>query len=582
MLPQQLKLEIVRIFNLKRHIIFFALFALIGFYFVYSGVREYKNFLDQKEFFITHEQNKMNLYADYDHYGAYGFRVLYEASPMSIFFRSGSVFENLYAAADMTGNLDVNCSYKGRNLLLKKGFFKDLPGLFFFFGSLFMAYMGMTSYISEKYFFKFGNVIIRFGILNSLFVILICAWYYFPKIFHLRFGAGDGEIFFYFSLYLLCFLGFFYGAGLLIRVLCKSKAASFIYLLIFWLFSIIIIPEATLIFLQEKPQLLPAKDPLEIGGVKNLEIEKDINRQMRQVIAEYEILQLVYPTAFYNYLSGEVSGRGYKGYLEFVDYTLALRRKYIEHYSNKRYNPNDNSIASLVKDNGNIFYGGSFLPRSFPIALGLIVLYTITFFTVSYVVLKRRTGSIPGLKNPGYEFRKGNTYFILCKNDAFRENLFRYYQANKKAIGIDNAAAEELHPGVGLAQMLTYFCKVSGVDEKKARENMQLLGVENLTPPGRPHRWKKKETADEVIYKIYCAAAMAGEHEMVVVNDFLKGKSLVLERQFLDLVNRLNQVGRIVVYLSNEIFLTSLPFEGSIKIDDYKSFRIDPQAVSLR
>ncbi len=573
MLPQQLKLEIVRIFGLKRHIIFITLFGLLGFYVVYSGVREYKSFLDHKEFFITHEQNKMNLYASHGQYDAYGFRVLYESSPMSIFFNNSGVFENLSAAVDMTENLDVNRSYKGRNLLLNRGFFKDLPGMFFFFGSLFMAYMGMTSYTSEKYFFKFGNVIIRLGILNLVFVILLCAWYYFPKIFQLRFGAGDSEIFFYFVIYLLLFLGFFYGAGLLIRVLCKSKSARCFYLLIFWLLSVTIIPEMMNIFLQEKSQLLPAKDFLETGFVKNSMIEKEINRQIRQVMEEYEILLLVYPSGFYNYLSGEVSGRGYNGYLEFVDYTLALRRKFIG---------NDRSIASLFKDNGNIFYVGCFLPRSFPIALGLTLLYTITLFTVSYVVLKRRTAFIPGIKNPGYEFRKGNTYFVLCKNDRCRDNLFRYYQADDRAIGIDKAAAEELRPGVGLAQMLTYFCKLSGVDEKKARENLQLLGIENLKPPGRPHRWRKEKTADEAIFKIYCAVTMTGEHEMVVVNDFLKGKSRELERQFLDLVNRLNQAGRIVVYLSSEIFLTSLPFEGNIKIDSYKSFRIDPQAVSLR
>lgn len=582
MLPQKLKLEIVRIFSLKRHIIFAVLFGLIGFYFVYSGVREYKNFLDQKEFFITHEQNKMNLYANHGHYDDYGIRVLYEPSPMSIFFNNSGVFENLYAAVDMTGNLDVSRSYKGRGLLLKKGFFKDLPGMFFFFGSLFMVYMGMTSYVSEKYFFKFGNVIIRLGILNSVFVILICAWYYFPKIFQLRLGTGDGEIFFYFAIYLLCFLAFFYGAGLLIRVLCKSKAVSFIYLLIFWLLSVIIIPDAMLIFLQEKSQLLPAGDFLETGAVKTLEIEKDINRHIRQVIGKYEILVLAYPTGFYNYLSGEVSGRGYNGYLEFVNYTLALRRKFTEYHLKKRYDPDDKSIAPLVKDKGNIFYVGSFLPRSFPIALGLILLYTITLFTVSYVVVKRRNSSIPGIKNPGYEFRKGNTYFVLCENDRCRDNLFRYYQADKEVIGIDKATAEELYAGVGLAQMLTYFCKFFAVDEKKARENLQILGVENLNPPGQPQHWREKKTTDEVIYKIYCAVIMAGEHEIVVVNDFLKGKSLELERQFLDLANRLNQAGRIVVYLSSKIFLTSLPFEGSIKIDNYKSFRIDPQAVSLR
>lgn len=622
MLFQQLKLEKERIFCLKRNIIFFALFGLIGMFFVYSGIQDYKNFLNQKEFFITHEQDKMELYASHGHDGAFGFRVLYEPPSLSIFFNNCSVFDNLHSTVDMTENLEVNRSHKGRNLMLKRGFFKDLAGMFFLFGSLFMLYMGMTSYKSEKYFFKFGNVLIRLGILSSVFVILVCVWYIFPKAYQLHFDPADSEVFFYFVIYLLFFLGFFFGAGLIIRVLCRNKPISYIYVFIFWMLSIIIIPEAMVIYLQEKSKLLPvyeknhltkleevitferevqkatemikspekrkeiyremAKDFLETRCVKNSKLEKDINLHIQQVIRQYETLMLAYPTGFYKYMSGEVSGQGYNGYLGFVNYTLALRHNFIEYYLKNKYDSNEKSIASLFKDDENIFHAHSFLPRSFPIAIGLILLYTIILFVVSYVILKRRIRYLPKIKKPGYEFRKGNTYFVLCKNDQYRDDLFRIYQAEENTIGLDKVKVEELDPGVGLAQMVTYFCKLSGVDVKKAIENLHLLGVENIKAPDRVHRWKREKIADEVIYKIYCAVTMAGTHKIVVVNDFLKGKSGQMERQFLDLVTRLNQAGKIIVYLSSEIFLTSLPFEGSIKIESYKSFRIDPQAVSLR
>jgi len=622
MLFQQLKLEKNRIFCFKRNIIFFTLFGFIGIFFVHSGLQGYKNFLNQKEFFITHEQDKLDLYALHDHYGPYGFRVLYEPSPLSVFFNNSTVFENLCAAVDVTENLDVNRSYKGRNLLRKKGFFKDPAGIFFYFGSLFMVYMGMTSYRSEKYFFKFENVIIRLGILNSVFVLLIYVWYNFPKFFKLKFETGDGEAFFYFVIYLLLFLSFFYGAGLLIRVLCKSKPSGYMYVFIFWFLSVAVIPEAMTIYLQKKSQLLPAnenynitkleevvnferefqkaamgiKNPekrdeiyrgmvenfLKTGFVKNSKIEKDINRHIQQVVREYEILLLAYPTGFYNYLSGELSGQGYNGYLGLVNHTLALRRNFIKYYLQNRYSPSDKSIVSFFKEDENIFSAHSFLPHSFPIAIGLILMFTIILFSVSYVVLKRRIGFMPEIKKPGYDFRKGNTYFVLCKNDRYRDDLFRCYQAEQNTIGIDKVNAEELDPGVGLAQMITYFCKLSGVDEKKARENLHLLGVGDIKAMAPRQRWKKEKAANESIYKIYCAVTMAGTHKIIVVNDFLKEKSRELERQFLNLVTRLNQDGKIVVYLSSEIFLTSLPFEGSIKIDNYKSFRIDPQAVSLR
>ena len=622
MLFQQLKFEKDRIFCFKRNIIFFTLFGFIGIFFVYSGVQNYKNFLNQKDFFIAHEQDKLDIYALNDHYGACGFRVLYEPSPLSIFFNNSTVFENLYAAVDATENLDVNRSFKGRNLLLKKGFFKDPAGMFFFFGTLFMVYMGMTSYKSERYFFKFENVIIRLGILNLVFIILIYVWYNFPKIFKLKFEAGDGEVFFYFVIYLLFFLGFFYGAGLLIRVLCGNKPCAYMYVFIFWLLSVTVIPEAMIIYLQKRSQLLPAtekynitmfeevvkferefqkatlgiKNPgkrdkiyrgmaadfLETGCIKNAKIEKDINRHIQQLVREYEILLLVYPTGFYNYLSGEVSGQGYNGYLGLINHTLALRRRFIKYYLKNKYDPDKESIFPFFKGDENIFPAHCFLPQFFPIAIGLILMFTIILFSVSHVVLKQRIGFIPEIKKPGYDFRKGNTYFVLCKNDRYRDDLFRYYRAQPNTIGIDKVKAGELDPGVGLTQTVTYFCTLSGADEKKAKENLRLLGVGDIKAMAPRRRWKREKTADELIYKIYCAVTMAGNDKMIVVNDFLKEKSRKLERQVLDLVTRLNQEGKIVVYLSSEIFLTSLPFEGSIKIDSYKSFRIDPQAVSLR
>jgi hypothetical protein len=622
MLLQQLKLEGARIFGVKWNIIFFTLFCAFGVFFVYSGVTEYRHFLKEKALFITHERNKVNLYVTYSHYGDYGFRVLYEPSPLSIFFSNSSVFENLYANVDMTEILDIDSSYKGRNLLLKKGFFKDLAGMFFIFGSLFMVYMGMTAYTSEKYFFRFFNVFLRLGILNFLFMLLIFSLYQIPRLFQLHFSANDGKVFFYFALYVLFFLSFFYGGGLIIRMLSGRSPTTSIYVFIFWILSISIIPEAMTILLQQKAQRLPpneqhniakleevmnferqvkkaiqgvktleqrneiyqsmVKDFLNTGYIKNSRLEKDINRDIQGMVDKYEKTLLIYPTSFYHYLSGEVSGKGYSGYLELVNYTLALRHRFIQYYLKKRYESNDNTIVSFIRNDENIFHTHSFLPHSFPVASGLTLLYTILFFTLSYGISQRRMRRIPEIKKPGYKFRKGNTYFILCQNDRYRDNLFHCYQADKNTIGIDHVNVEDLDPGVPLAQMVTYFCHFSGVDESEARKNLKWLGLEDETLKAWQSCRPGEKDPDESIYKIYCAVALAGTHEIIIVNDFLKGKSREMERYFLDLVSRLNDAGKIIVYLSSDIFLTSLPFEGNIKIDQFKSFKIDPLAVSLR
>jgi hypothetical protein len=300
------------------------------------------------------------------------------------------------------------------------------------------------------------------------------------------------------------------------------------------------------------------------------------------MVGKYEKTLLIYPTSFYHYLSGEVSGKGYHGYLELVNYTLSLRHRFVQYYLQKRYQSNDKAIVPFVQKDENIFHTRSFLPAPYPVASGITLLYTFLFFVFSYGIIRRRARRMPDLEKPAYKFRKGNTYFVLCQDDGYRENLFRCYQADRDIAVLDQLKVEELDPGVSLAQMVTYFCHFSGVDEEKVWENLRWLGIEEEAKKSWKNRHPGEQVPGEVIHKIYCAVTLAGNREIIVINDFLKGKSREMERQFLDLVSRLNDAGKIVVYLSSDIFLTSSPFEGNIKVDHFKTFRIDPQAVSLR
>jgi hypothetical protein len=565
---EKLKHECARIFGLKRNIVFLILFGLVGVFFVYSGGIGYKDFLKEKAFFRAEEKSKVNSYTTYSQYGECGFRVLYEPMPLSLFFTNSGVFENLFAHVDMTGSLKVNSPYKGRNLFLKKGFFKDFAGLFFLFGSLFMVYMGMASYTSERFFFRFGNLILRLILLDSFFLCLAIILHKVPELMGIKFSPAESKVFSDFTLYLLCFLGFFYAAGLFIRVLSRKRENTLIYILIFWFFSVFIIPEIMTIFLQNKSRILQANETYHIMKPE----------EARGVVREYESVMQIYPTGFFNFLSGELSTRGYSGYLDLVRYTLALQHNFVRYYLEKRYESNDKKIIPFVKGEENIFKSSVRLPASFSVGRGLTLAYTILLLLVSYMVLRRRLNGRPTIKNPQYKFRKGGTFFVLCENNQFKNDLFNYYRAEKDTVCIDRVGAEDIDAGVGLVPMVGYFCKITGVDEKKAVRNLFMLGIEDPKSP----QWKKERLPEDVVQKIYCAVSLAGEHRVIVVNDFLKGKSWEMERKFLNLVTRLNNAGKIVVYLSTEIFSTSLPFEGDIKIDSYKSFKIDPQAVSLR
>jgi hypothetical protein len=585
----------------------------------------FKSFQVEKLLFSTHERNKNKLYVTYDQYGGYGFRILFEPSPLNIFFSNSGVFENLHSNVDMTELLNVNSSYKGRNLLFKKGFFKDMAGFFFLFGSLLMIYMGMTSYKSDSHFFRFGNRVIRLIILEVTFSLLLAVLYLFPRLLGIRFSASDLSHYLSFCCYLLVFLAFFYGLGLLARVMVKQKGLVFMVGFAAWFFSVSIVPELMTIWIQKKGSYMPANEAHNVmklqevmtyerevqkatkniktlkqkkeiykqmvgrfqenGYVKNTRLEEDLNRDIEAVIRQHEKFQTVYPTAYYHFLSGEMSGKGYRAYLDLVNYTLKLRHEFVNFYLEMRYKSGNGKMVPFVKDEENIFSPPVRLPEQYGVGTGITLAYTVLLFLVSYLVLYRRSKRKARIKKPAYQFRKGNTYYILCKDEAHREGLFRAYQEEAATICVGNVQGSELDLDVTPSHLLDYYCRAAGVDPGKARENLALLGVDEQMlksrrnpKGGQPNRGQREET----ILAVYCAVLLAGDGDTVVINDLLKGKSRQLEGRFLQLVSRLSQAGKIIVYLGCEIFLTSMPFQGDIKLDSYKSFKIDPLVVSLR
>lgn len=614
---KQLKLEFLRLFGIRGNLILFLFYSLICLFFVYSGTVAHKTTLREKQLFSQHERDKSKLYVRYDQYGDFGFRILHDAQALNIFFTNSGVFENLHSNVDMAEVIDINSSYKGRNLFFKKGFFKDMAGFFFLFGSLFMLYMGMTAYKNRNRLLRFSGTVFRLLLLELAFSLLLTLLYLFPGILGIVFTGNGRSLYIYFCIYLLIFLAFFYTLGLLMRTLIKKPSSAYLVGLAVWFVSVFIIPEIATIHLHKKASSLlsteahnlmklrelltyekdvhtsikdiqsltlaerkkiyaqKVKDFMESGYLRNNQREKKLNQDVRDTLVGYEKALMAFPSGFYPFLSGEMSGRGYWDYVDLVDYTINLRHEFVKFYLEKRYRSVSDTIIPFVKNGENVFRRTGRLPQRYWIALGLTFVYIALLFLASYLRLTAVGNRAPQSKKPGYQFRGGNTYFILCKDDTHKRELFRSYQSEPSTLCIDNINTNELDLGIKPVHMADYYYRVAGGDSDKFNFYLRLLGVPSLKtlPDNIP---------PETIQSVYCAAVTAGNGDTIVIDDFLKGKSRDLERRFLQLVTQLNEEQKIVIYLGCEIFLTSPPFQGNIKIDSYKSFKIDPRVVSLR
>ena len=78
-------LELRRVFS-KRNIVILIVLMLLCLYFVQKGIQTYRSIFDQKEKFLETEWLKTELYFSYALYGAYGFRLLFVPSPLSVLF----------------------------------------------------------------------------------------------------------------------------------------------------------------------------------------------------------------------------------------------------------------------------------------------------------------------------------------------------------------------------------------------------------------------------------------------------------------------------------------------------------------
>ena len=146
-----LRFELRRLFSEKKNLIFLGFISLFSAYFVWSGLNEYRQFQAEKKIFIKFEKEKINQIVTYVQYGSFGFRLLYETSPLNLFFVNSSVLQDVESNIDSLEAIKVESSFKGKKLFLKRGYFKDFAGIPFIFGSLFMLYLGHLALVSPAY-----------------------------------------------------------------------------------------------------------------------------------------------------------------------------------------------------------------------------------------------------------------------------------------------------------------------------------------------------------------------------------------------------------------------------------------------
>jgi hypothetical protein len=437
-----LRFERQRLFHEKKNLIFLIFIVLFSLYFVWSGLNEYQQFQAEKKIFIKFEKEKITQITSYANYGAFGFRLLYEASPLNLFFVNSGVLQDVESNIDNFEAIKVESSFKGKKLFVKRGYFKDFAGIPFIFGSLFMLYLGNLALVSPAHVrFMMGRLplkkyyalttLARLFWLNLFIIALGLSLYLLVQAGGVRFTKLESGMFMLYLLFMVVLLDFFYLLGQLTAVLVRFRKIFFLWLFIVWFICIFLLPEINRIsvfnkstslesaekvnlekfralmvlekkfrdYMKEKPtasmdqirqmQKKFAVNFLNNSYLQNMGRETKYLREVRKVISGHEWQSVLFPTTFYYFLTGEASGKGYYGYLDFMDYIMKLRNRFIQFYIQKRYETNDAVVESFVKGDENIFHSRSQLPNTYWIGLLATVFYGAAFLALAYWRLRR-------------------------------------------------------------------------------------------------------------------------------------------------------------------------------------------------
>ncbi len=262
----------------KRYVIILLFFLICSLYFALSGVFEYKTSLKERENFVNFEKLRFKKYYTYDIYGVLGHQILYQYSPLSIFFDSSSFLKPTEASLDVTEIIKVTTSKKDKSLFGEDGFFKGFSGLIFIFGSLFTLFLGLNNFktakqarISHSLFFIMKSQLVRMILISIILSFLFIFIFLFVKLFGINFTAEETQNFMMFLFYSILMLLFFYLSGLTISALTLHKRKLTIACgFFFWIILAVFIPSLSSKYILNEANKLPSEKTISIKKFSKL------------------------------------------------------------------------------------------------------------------------------------------------------------------------------------------------------------------------------------------------------------------------------------------------------------------------
>jgi hypothetical protein len=628
------KIELKRFLGIRNKIIIILVFILsLGF--VQSGIKDYKRTLNLKSEFQEYEKQRVSLFVSHRQYGAYGVRMLFVPAPISTLFINTGVVPEMTAYIDAGERLNIYNPMIGKNVFgIKKFGFTDFSGILLFFGSLLALFYGYESLYYKEYLKTLasisGRIPVYFSLLVSrIFIILLLLLILIGSALLLMLINGlpipvDAHVInFAFSLLLVSV--FFFLLGTAIGTI-KSKLTGIPTLLSCWFILLFVLPAAVDNYIENKANLIKPLYKLETEkfkivmgferrsfeeagtlehgqkitdkdkeialGYLNSEFNKlhDLERgmlnEMRENLSHFQWVSIFSPTTNYLCVVNEISSRGYENLLDFYKYAQELKSNFARNIITKVYFANRSQVESFIKDDENVYYAASSLPRTFAVGVLATLVYIVLLTWVTYIRYRGILFYVPARavdsrRHPDLRFVKGQYRIFSIESNLFLNRLYNLFAGyispgglrllKKKPewsgpkiyvddvdISSHNIADSFLYlcspdslPGdikagdfFEFITRLTYF---SGEEKTKLYKRLKL----NTFRKKRISQLKKQEKAE-----LQLSLTQMHDVDIYLIYDIVRGMTRIFTVQFKDRMHELSVAGKLVLYLTTDTIIS--------------------------
>ncbi|MGD2086067.1 MAG: hypothetical protein PVH61_07780 [Candidatus Aminicenantes bacterium] len=585
-----------------RFIAALLVFFIVCGYFVHYGLSQFKHNIQEKENFQGFETAKLSIFVYLSQYGDYGLRLLFVPSSLMAFFDGGPVPTLMTAFIDTSERMKIYQPLKSQNAFTRfNNLFMNFGGFILLFGSTLALFYGYDAFRRHAWLkFLESNLKSRkklyFYLVASRIAILLLICLLLGALSVLLFiimgvSVDVGQVLAYslgFFVLLLYFLviGFCGGAS-------QSQFKGGASMVVSWFLLAFIIPmlicqwtfngaakiesaysmegrklkgfmdyEKTSFeeegrFDASKRGSQKEKDMFmafwNSGFKRIMEEEKKMLNEIKDHISYYQTMAALFPSTFFLSFSGEMSSRGFSSMVGFNEYAQEVKKNFFWFRAENYIFSDKKAFQPFFKGvNDNIFQGKSQLPDNFGFGSVFTVLWLAVLFLFSWIRFSRMLDHARETKrelSPD-ELKKDKTNIMFTSDKGLLFQLINKLRSQN-------------------IPFLSVPVPASLPGDTKVKNLFSLFGL--VVPEAL------KEIAGKYVFtleldqkgRVLAEITRSLKTDVLVFDNFLAGLSDDIINHFASVLNSLKK-GRIVVYFTNSLMVTTLICDCGLKWTDEK------------